>query len=178
MWMYFESNHYIYFLFFFILWQQKNPMGYKYPWLVITGPSIWHTIHKPKKKKHRTTTHSRAGKAHTAQSNVHHVSCRHQQNHAGVQTGSVYQLEQAQGTLEEGPSIPPLSTSTLISSLLVQKAVRAPSSAAVKTPQPENIPLKKRPHLSDMSVHLLTPDISVSRTHPLSSTVHSLWQWS
>lgn len=61
----------------------------------------------------------------------------------GVQTGSMYQLERAQGTLKVGPSIPPLSTSTLISSLLIQKAVRAPSSPAMKTPQPENIPLKK-----------------------------------
>lgn len=80
----------------------------------------------------------------------------------------MYQLEGAQGTLKVGPSIPPLSTSSLISSLLIRKAVGAPSSPAMKTPQPESIPLKKGPHLSNMSVDLLTLDIVlVSRIPPV-----------
>lgn len=100
-------------------------------------------------------------------SSVLRESCRHQQNHTGPKTGSMYQLEWALGTLKVGPSILPLSTSTLISSLFIQKAVQDPSSPAMKTPQPENISLKNRPHLLNTSVHLLTLDILVFRVQPL-----------
>lgn len=79
----------------------------------------------------------------------------------------MYQLEWAQGILKVGPSILPLSTSTLISSLFIQKAARVPSSPSMKTPQPENIPLKKGLHTSHASVDLLTLDILEFRIPPL-----------
>lgn len=98
-------------------------------------------------KKHNTTTHSLTeqscwSKAHTAQKYTARTQpCVSPADISRITRGPNWQhvsIRGGTGVLWRwGPSIPPLSTSTLISSLLIQKAARAPSSPAMKTPQPQ-----------------------------------------
>ncbi len=108
------------------------------------GPGLINGSTKPKSTTQPLTAELVKQSPRSTEVDAQRVSCRHQQNHSGVQTSSMYQLKEAQGTLKVGTSIPPLSTSTLISHLLIQKAARAPSSSAMRTPEPEKFPLKKR----------------------------------